>query len=295
MITEKQRTERMRGIGGSDAAAVCGLSKWTTPYQLWEQKLGLSETIPNQAMHWGSILEPLVRSEYERLTGRKVLLPQTIWSEKWPFALANIDGVTLDDRLVEIKTAARGDGWGEPGTDEIPEYYVLQIQHYMAVTGLEVCDIAVLIAGSDFRIYEVLADHELIDILMTREAEFWRHVEDKVPPSLMTMDDVRAKFPKHNGQMRRALGDDVAKLNALKKVNEQIKELQLEADFLQREICESIGDYDGLMTADEKPLVTWRAPKPGSKFDAKAFQASHPELYEKFCVESQGSRRFLVK
>ena len=50
---------------------------------------------------------------------------------------------------------------GEPGTDEIPDYYMTQVQHYLAVTGVKTADVAVLIGGNDFRIYTIEADEEL--------------------------------------------------------------------------------------------------------------------------------------
>ena len=49
------------------------------------------------------------------------------------------------------------------------------------------------------------------------------------------------------------------------------------------------------ITYYEETLVTWKAPKASKKFQTKAFKEAHPELYNEFCKETPGSRRFLVK
>ena len=86
-------------------------------------------------------------------------LPEKIlYHSKYPFMLASLDGFTDDNRVVEIKTARSGKGWGEPGSNEIPDYYILQVQHYMIVTGFEVTDVPVSIAGGSPELYEVPAD-----------------------------------------------------------------------------------------------------------------------------------------
>lgn len=292
---EQWLMERRLGIGGSEAAAAVGLSKWCTPYQLWRQKKGLERTIPNAAMRWGNILEPIIRKEYEAQTGRTVLTPRIVWSDRWKFALANIDGVTTDDRLVEIKTAGRSDGWGEPGSDDIPEQYALQVQHYMAVTGLVVCDVAVLISGSDFRLYEIDADDELQQILMDRESEFWDYVERNEPPPAVDLDDVRKRFPKSISAGRIATTEEFRAVQKLKELKLAIAELESQAESCQKSICEAIGDSDSLLDTNGKPLVTWKSAKSFKRFDQKRFEAEQKELYQQYVSDVDGSRRFLVK
>jgi hypothetical protein len=50
-----------------------------------------------------------------------------------------------------------------------------------------------------------------------------------------------------------------------------------------------------LVTLEGKTLATWKAAKSSMKFDAKLFQQAMPDIYEKFVVETPGSRRFLLK
>jgi len=190
-LTAEQLEERRQGIGGSEAAAALGLSPWKTAIELYEEKRAgspLSVIEPNEAMRWGVILEPVIRQEYANRTGRSVTVPEkSLASSAHPFMLATLDGIAHSvgevDRLFEAKTARSGFDWGEPGTDQVPQHYLLQVQHYMVVTGLELADLAVLIGASDFRIYEIAADPELQQMIIEGEREFWTRVETGNPPA----------------------------------------------------------------------------------------------------------------
>ena len=67
---------RSHGIGGSDVAAIMGLSPWRTPYQVWADKvLGIREDISGKpAVEWGTILEPVVGEHYKSLHPDRTLL-----------------------------------------------------------------------------------------------------------------------------------------------------------------------------------------------------------------------------
>ena len=167
--------ERRKGIGGSDVAAIVGLSPWVTALDIYEQKLGVVPPVEQtEAMYWGTLLEPAIRQAYSDRTGFAIEKPDKPFVHpKYSFMRANLDGIVINDnRIAEFKTASTSHGWGEPGTDEIPEYYLTQVQHYMAVTNKPVCDVALLVAGRDFSIYTVEADKELQEQLIEIEAEF---------------------------------------------------------------------------------------------------------------------------
>jgi putative phage-type endonuclease len=160
---------RQQGIGGSEIAAVLGLSPWESRFSLWHRKRGLLAAVEvNDSMYWGTRLEPVIRDEFERRhavsDGIRVEQAGTWRHEDRPWQVANPDGFILGlivedgetpHSLLEIKTARDGDRWGEPGTDEIPVYYRTQCLWYLDVFGLQTCHVAVLIAGSDYREYRV--------------------------------------------------------------------------------------------------------------------------------------------
>ena len=175
---------RKQGIGGSDASVACGISRYKSPVELWLEKTG---QLPNQeageAAYWGTQLEPLVRAEFTRRTGIEVAhTMQLLQSVEHPFMLANLDGTCehpdFGPCIFEAKTASayKAKEW----ENSIPEEYLLQIQHYMAVTGYSGAYVAALIGGNTFRWRFVERDEALIAVMIHLEAEFWGYVQDEM-------------------------------------------------------------------------------------------------------------------
>lgn len=290
--------ERRTGIGGSDAAAACGLSKWKTRYRLWLEKLGRTETPETERMRWGTKLEPIVRQEYSNRTGRTLVTPNAILRHpKHHFALANVDGIVEGElRGYEGKTARTAEGWGEPGSDDIPIEYGAQVQHYMAVTGLAVFDVAVLIGGSDFRIYEVPADYQVQEIILDQEREFWRLVETETEPEVESPEDTRARWPKSTAGRNVVASSEIEEMaTALAVSKAAASRYEDSTEYLAAQIQKFMGDAEGLQTPDGRILATWKSPKPSNRFDMDAFKAEHPDLYKAFLRTGEGSRRFLLK
>ena len=212
-LSQLQRHARHGGLGSSDAAPALGLSPYKTALELYEEKLRPLELAdePTGPLLWGHLLEPVIRQHYANLTGLSVEVPSAdvvYRHREFPFLLANPDGIVQAAdkslRVFEAKTARSADGWGEPGTDAIPQAYVLQCQHLMLVTAIPVCDVAVLIGGSDFRQYTLEADAELQELLLDGLADFWSGVQTETPPpvdfkSPRALEVVRKMFPGTDG------------------------------------------------------------------------------------------------
>ena len=285
--------ERRKGIGGSDAPVVCGLSKRKSPYELWLEKRGEApEAEDTEPMFWGRTLEPVIRQRYANETGKVVEVPGKILVHpKHPWMIANVDGIIPGERVLEVKTARTAEGWGEEGTDEVPQAYLIQVQHYLAVTGLPVADVAVLIGGQDYRTYEVPADDEAQEMIIEREVVFWERVKHGPAPEPTTFKALQAKFGSASREAR--VQADAECLEAYTALLE-IKALKAQEERLKTVIMKKLGAADTLVEGD-RVLVTWKAGKPSRRFDAKAFQADHPDLYEQYRKEGAPSRRFLVK
>lgn len=199
--TERQAwlSERRRGIGSSDAAAICGLSPYATPLHVYLDKIGQGLEHDSPEMRWGTRLEGAIAQAYSEETGRQCVVPEPkiFTSRHNEYMLCTPDrlGYSFDAPTVdvELKTArsewAEVDGerqqvWGEPGTDAVPRQYLIQVQHQLAVLDdLPSADVAVLIAGSDFRIYTIHRSQPLIDELTKIEAGFWAMVQSRTPPA----------------------------------------------------------------------------------------------------------------
>lgn len=289
---------RRTGIGGSDAAAALGLSPWRTRYELFLDKLGqlpAREATPQQL--WGHRLQDLVLQQYANDTGRRVVVPRaTFRSERHAHMLANLDGLA-DGRVVEAKTARTAAGWGEAGSDEIPLAYMLQVQHYMTVTALPVADVAVLIGGADFRIYEIPADAELQRMLVEGEAEFWQHVVRAEPPAPQSLEDARKRW---GGLAVRgsvtATEADVQAVHSLAALLHEAKTLARAADDAKAHLMQRMGETgDALVDSAGRALVTWKLARGAERFDVEAFAAEHADLYAAYLRTGKPARRFLLK
>ena len=290
--------ERRAGIGGSDVAAILGLSPWKTPLAVYLDKIGQADEQPdNAAMAWGRALEPVIRQAYSDETGRDVAtFAEALVHPDHAFMRANVDGLTNDERVFEAKTARTAHDWGEPGSDQVPLPYLLQVQHYMAVTGYAVADVAVLIGGSDFRIYEVPADAELQAGMIDSEAEFWQRVVDRNPPEPITLADARERWGRSDAAgIIEATSDTLARLESLRKLKAQIDELTSLADDAQAAVLRALGDKGDTLTHNGHTLATWKLAKARETFDVKRFRADHPELFAQYAAAGVASRRFLLK
>jgi putative phage-type endonuclease len=293
---------RRTGIGGSDVAAILGLSKWKTPLQVYQEKRGeLPPQDDNAAMRWGRYLEPVVRQAYADETGREVRLPtELIRHPVYEHMIANLDGVaggaTEPMRIFEAKTARSADGWGEPGSDQVPQAYLLQVQHYMEVTGVAVADVAVLIGGSDFRLYEVPADRELQEMLIDAEADFWSRVQRAEPPEPVTVADAIARWGRSSKEGAVVAGPAViAAVETLRAIKEQKEAIEASEEGAKAIILKALGEHDTLTDAAGRALATWKASKPALRFDTSAFKVAHADLYAQFVKAGEASRRFLLK
>jgi putative phage-type endonuclease len=295
-MNSEQLAAHVLGLGGSDAAAALGLSPWQTPLQLYLRKTEPTDRDdPNEAMRWGTALEPAIRQRYADDTGRVVEVPKTTFRyAPWPVALGHVDGVADGQRLLEVKTARSDIGWGEPGSDVIPEHYAIQVQHYLMVTGLVVADVAVLIAGQDYRCYEVPADAELQGLILDGEQRFWRHVINREPPDPTTPDDVRLRW--RTSTARKIEANQVARTAAdiLRVTLSELKRLEAQADDLKAEIQKHMQDADTLVSGDVV-LATWKQAKGANRFDLDRFKREHADLYAAYLKQTEGSRRFLLK
>ena len=288
--------ERRRGIGGSDAAAALGLSKWTTPLELYADKLGEAEAkAESDAMRFGTLLEPIVREEASRRTGMTIHqddAPRV--STEFPWMRVNLDGWFNPAVLFEAKTARSDAGWGEPGTDDIPADYILQNQHAMVVTGARLVRIAVLIAGSDFRMYEQQHNPSLAELIIEGERAFWQCVQTRTPPDPTTLAEINLRWRQAESRSIELSPEGAAAVRRLAEVREQIKALEAEGEQCEQIIKSELREAD-VATTDGVVAVTWRQAKPTRAVDWKRIEAEHPALVAQYAAEKPGSRRFLIK
>ena len=301
--------ERKTGIGGSEAAAVLGVSPWATPVTVWLDKTGRSgPKEETEAMRIGTELEDFVARRYCTETGRTVrrfnkmvhvgcllgnfdrlVVPE---GEK---VASHMDEIRTDT-LLECKTSSREwDG-------EVPIYYQTQVQHYMGlVPKLLHADVAVLFLGrKHFETFRVERDDEVIHVMQERLTDWWnRYVVTGTMPPPTNEEDCKLLWARSNpGKTVTATAEIVAKLDEYKRLKEDEKAAKEAAAKLQGDICAYLGDAEVVSGPDGKPLVTWKSAKDTVKTDWEAVaKEAHASLamIQSHTETKPGSRRFLVK
>jgi putative phage-type endonuclease len=290
---------RKKGIGGSDAAAVIGFSPYRTALDVYLEKRGEIEPddlSDNLAVQCGIELEDFVARKYATETGNAVeRVPETLVHPVHGFMLANLDGRVIGKpRGVECKTASpiqakNSDLWGRAGTDEIPQQYLCQVQHYLGVTNLEAFDVPVLFLGAEFRIYTVHRNQAFIDALIDAEAAFWNGVVNGIPPNAQTIADTRRKFPSHVAKTKVEADEYTRELvEEYLSLDEQIKALR-EVEERKENIAAKIGDFMGtneVLTIGGVDRLSFKGQSTGKRLPS-SFKNAEPDIFAKYAVEGQ--------
>lgn len=291
---------RKTGIGGSDASVVCGINKYKFPVELWLEKTGqLPYQEAGEAAYWGTQLEPVVRSEFTKRTGIEVkLVKQLLRSEEHPFMQANLDGICehpdYGTCIFEAKTASayKSNEW----ENSIPAEYMLQIQHYMSVTGYKGTFIAVLIGGNTFKWKYIERDDEIIEMLIHLEADFWEHIVNKTPPPLDGSEAsekfLSDRYPESIPQSRIILPPEADVL--IKEYDKETAILNEAAERRQRAenlLKEMLGDNEN--GTSENRIISWKSIFQ-ERLDSKSLRAEYPDLYKKY-VNRISYRKFSIK
>jgi putative phage-type endonuclease len=328
MLTQDQRRYRRRGIGGSDVAAICGLSPFRRPIDVYLEKIAEGEPptdSPTDSQRFGALLEPIVADEYQRRHDDKTVVGpfDTVEHPTRSWHLFSLDRVVLEpgafepyhrgapppprelvDRILEIKTAGLGTfrGFGDDGSDELPEHILCQVAWYMSGLDVNRCDVAALLNTSDYREFHVERDRELEAYLLEQAEAFWFKVQAKSPPE-PDGSDAFTKYVK--GRARKTTGL-VAKSNPeveqlalrLRAARAARKALDLEESRLTQKLMLAIGDNDAVET--DQGTFGFKHDKRGRPSYRDAFNAlaAHagidPLLAESFVEDSrtQPPRRF---
>lgn len=252
--------ERRKYIGGSDIAAVMGMSRWKTPLKLWLEKTGECEPVDLskvEAVQLGSELEEFVAQKFSKETGKQVRKQSKMYVHKdYPFIAAHVDRLIMGtDEILECKTCGshKKDEWeGE----DIPQEYVLQVIWYLGITGKKKAYIAVLIGGQAFKYKMIEFDKELFETMIDMAKNFWNCVQTKTPPALTPDDNALLSeiFAKPNEEIIENQ-DMEEKISKLQQVKDDISALETEQKMLEAEIKNVIGGHLGVLT--QKFKVTW--------------------------------------
>ena len=281
---------RRKGIGGSDAAAVLGISPFRTGRDLYYDKLNI--VTADDAENWvqlevGTLLEPLVAKIFAHKTGYKIYRrPFMFQHPLYPWMLADLDYmVELPDgttAILEIKTTNYNakDNWWYNGEEIVPIYYESQGRHYMAVMNIDRVYFCCLYGNSEDEaiIRRIDRDMAYEEELIALERDFWEnHVLTKTPPPYVEADgdlileSLRRKLgPADKDAPPVLLGQtQFGQLSMLLSLQEQKKALSADVNKLDNHP----GSCAALAGAGEDPCFRYRLHS-GSNVGAAGLQLS---------------------
>jgi len=179
--------ERKTYIGSTEAADLLGVG-FRDAAQVYADKVsdGVEEFTPSLRMEIGTFLEPFIAELFRRETGCSNLVRDTALYRHpdRPWQACHID-YTLDffgeARTFDCKSIDDypDEHWGETGSDKVPEYYFIQMQHQMGVCGEEKCFLGALFRKSQFRFYCIDFDPDLFRMLTIIQSDFWDRVQSR--------------------------------------------------------------------------------------------------------------------
>lgn len=301
--------DRRRYIGGSDVAAVLGISPWRTPLQLWEAKTALElpsdgpqTGVKRRGQRWeGVVAEMLV--EHLQAQGHTVDIVgagRRYVDPELPFLAAEIDfEIRLDgeDEItnVELKTVHpfKSAEWGEAGTDEAPLWYMAQAMHGLGVTGRRKCLIAPLFGADEIRAFPVLRDDVTIEAMRARCVAFWELVTTGVRPDPTTLSDLDRLY-QGDKQAPALWADNELHRHwlRLRAIKAEIKAREREGEAIEFDLKRAMRDAVEMRTED-MCAVTWK-PHETSRFDLELFKKDHPALAKQYTSKTT-ARPFIVK
>lgn len=302
--------QRTTLIGGSEAAAACGLDPFKSPVRLWLEKTGQIEpSEAGEAAKWGTILQPIIAAEVER--GGYAVLPapdDALQHEDYPFMSGHPDGYCtwdlVDDAhheydaptrgVLEIKTAGirMAQLWNDDAT---PPQYVLQAMHYLVLTGLDWALVACLIGGQRLEVRRLERDEHLIALMLELEAQFWQHVtEGTAPPpdgSKATDEALKRLYPSSSGEVVHLTADDYQRVEEYRRLRTQLKKVETQLTTIEQEFKVRLGRAEtGIYEA--RRVVRW--PEIETRRISQArLKEEYPQVAEAV-TEPSVYRRFVI-
>ncbi len=315
MSREEWLKHRREGIGGSDSPMIYLRDKY--PFggdrvpELWAEKRGL-ELEPQEesaAMKRGTVMEPVIAGLYaEAFAGRrKVQRVNAILAHpEYDFMRADVDRIIVaDDQhdgpgVLEIKCPGLRT-FAKCKREGLPDYYQIQLQHYLAVTGYKWGSFAVFNCENWEMLppFDIERDEGLINIVLQEDAAFWEHVKNGTRPEPVVSAEPKSEVPPlQTDDTVTDMSNDLAFVRAMADLAEARQYEALAADLEE----EARSRIVNLMTQRGAEIaqcgtgrVYYRTTKPRSTFDSKGYLRAYPERageMEPFYKLSKVSRSF---
>ena len=279
-------------IGASEAHKTLPNSEYQ--HTFWNEKVG-NGTPPDISelpqIIRGNRIEQVMPDWIQEDYGMKIKPnTQTYLSKKFSWAIATPDGFYkgndgtygIEEKAPSIFNA----NYGEPDTDQIPQYNLVQVHHTMAVMPELVGYFLFAWNENGLRRYIIKKDKTIETALMEKESRFMDFVTHKTPPPPRNAEDLIYHFFKSN---KKYLSRGTAKLlqdsNELYQIRKSNKENKEREAVLRFKVQQGIGEHAGIEYPDGKKLRMDRISSSALQFDMAKFKQENPDQHSKYCTK----------
>ena len=305
---EEWLDERKKGIGSSEAGTIMGVNHFDTPYKLWRRKTGVDGPIPSsEAMELGHHMEPAVVTMFAARTGAFIVKSsEGDWiaaDTKRDYLRVSPDRLFYADgdkhtkknlRILECKTTSVS-----VDPDDFPVYWYCQLQYQMGVMGVKKGAVAWISSYPrlNFDYKEIDFNPDFYKAMIESIEQFWLiNVCGGIPPEDIDGEDSLLRSPQATaGETLEADSEMMERYGAIKEIASTIKQLESTRSSLEDEIKIALGTAESLVSPEGSVLAQWKNTKDTRKFNAKAFQAAEPTMYNLYMETVPGSRRFTIR
>lgn len=285
-------------IGGSEAAAACGVDPYCSRIQLWAEKTGrLSRPEAGERAYWGNVLQPILLSELSRRSDYHVVDATLATAEhREGFRIGHPDGyanLDTDPGVIECKTTS---AWNRTAWEYGPPVPCqLQVAHYLSLTGYTYGIVCALLGGQEFRWYRIERDDDLIALMLAKEAEFVGLCETDTPPSPDGSESaeriIRRLYPDAAGGIVNLTAEDHERVEAYRKLRTAKGAIEKQMDQVKQELCLRLGEHPVGFYEGGK-AVSW-TPVESHRLDTTRLKEELPTVYAEY-VKETSTRRFWV-
>jgi putative phage-type endonuclease len=295
---ESYAASRAGGIGGTDCAAILGLSPYKAPIDVYAAKVDPESQpeLDKECLTWGTLLEPIVRERYAQKFEVEVVAPSQLWHKHFPKSKLWNDSTIVIGREdwmlgapdgwmpkvrngLEVKCSSRkSHDWGSDGSDEVPAHYLVQAAWYMAVCDAPAWNFAVLFSGNTLAQYRVVRDMDLEISMIEVCRSFWHDnvLKQVEPPIDQTESYGRYLARKFSLSTGAVIKNPSPELNAaaimFKEAQDRVKDAEETAQLRKNQLAALLADADAAQTSSGK--VQWVRPSPRKSVDWNTITAA---------------------
>jgi putative phage-type endonuclease len=260
MLTAAEIEARRDWIGASEAAAVLGIHPQRSAYEVWAEKVGdLKPFDGNKYTDAGTRFERAVLDWAEEELGD---LHRNVPARLAGLPLGStLDALTIGGGVpVEAKTAGLlgplPDGWGDEGTDQVPDCYLVQCQMQMLCTDAEAAFLAAFLHGRGFQMFKINRSEKICGYLKTYLPDWWdRHVVARVaPPLANTSIDILKRLRR---EPNKTVEIATATAERYERACKEVTAAETEKKAAQAELLIELGDAEAADFGDPSRVLTF--------------------------------------